>query len=242
MGAGPRTAVLIHGLGNSSDSWWQVGPVLAEHGYHVLAVDLPGHGRSAPLDRYSSAALAAAVVAAVPASPALAIGHSLGGLVLAHAVGELRPELAVYEDLAWILSPDPVVADSFRRQKNWTLEDLEREQPRWSERSRRHKLDALAAWDPRIVDHLGTFTLAPVDEAVVPSLLVLTDPSRLIPPDRAEELVQRGFDVRVVAGAGHVVHFDDPAGFVAALASRGVVGNDHVGNTFRDKLELPPLP
>ncbi|MDV6286826.1 alpha/beta hydrolase [Rhodococcus jostii] len=135
-GTGQRVAVLIHGLGNSSDSWWQVGPALADHGYRVLAVDLPGHGRSAPLDVYGSEALAAAVVASVPARPAVAIGHSLGGLVLAHAVADLQPELAVYEDPAFTPAPDPGVAERFRAQKNWALTDLEREHPRWNDRSR----------------------------------------------------------------------------------------------------------
>lgn len=143
----------------------------------MLAVDLPGYGRSAPLDHHSSEALAAAVGEVVPARPALA-SHSLGGLVLAHAVGALRPELAVYEDPVWSPSPEPAVVQYFRDQKG-TLADLEREHPRWSDRNRRNKLDALSAWDPGIVDNLGTSTPAPVETAVAPSLLVLANPSRL---------------------------------------------------------------
>lgn len=222
-GTGPRVAVLIHGLGNSSDSWWQVGPVLADHGYRVLAVDLPGHGLSASLDVYSSEALAAAVLDSVPARPALAIGHSLGGLVLAHAVADLQPEMAIYEDPAFSPTPDPAVAESIRAQKQWTLADLEREHPRWDDRSRRNKLDALAAWDPTIVDHLGELTAAPIEQVATPSVLVLADPSRLIPPARVEELTRRGFGAEVVAGAGHVVHLDDHDGFLEALARRQII-------------------
>lgn len=225
-GAGDRVAVLIHGLGNSSDSWWRVGPALADNGYRVVAVDLPGHGKSEPLAAYSAEALASAVVASVPRNPALAIGHSLGGLVLAHAVAELRPGIAVYEDPAFVVSSDPVVAEGFRSQKAWGIDDLEREHPRWDDASRRHKLDALTAWDPTIVDHLGAFTSAPVDAPVVPSVLVLADPSRLIPPPFAEVLATRGFTVDVVPGAGHVIHLDDHNGFLAALARHGIVEED----------------
>ncbi|MFF0813606.1 alpha/beta fold hydrolase [Rhodococcus sp. NPDC003318] len=222
-GTGTRVAVLIHGLGNSRDSWWQVGPALADHGYRVLAVDLPGHGSSAPLDHYSSEVLAASVVTSVPHRPALAIGHSLGGLVLAHAVAQLQPEVAVYEDPAFSPSPDPRVAERFRAQKSWTIADLEREHPRWNERSLRNKLDALAAWDPTIVDDFGSFSAAPVDTAAVPSVLVLADPSHLVPPAHADDLAGRGFGIEVVPGSGHVIHLDDHAGFLDALARRGIV-------------------
>ncbi|AIJ25511.1 alpha/beta hydrolase fold protein [Amycolatopsis methanolica 239] len=44
--------------------------------------DLPGHGRSEPLPRYSFGALAAAVAEVVPAGTTVAVlGHSLGGVV-----------------------------------------------------------------------------------------------------------------------------------------------------------------
>nr|BFE86321.1 hypothetical protein GCM10020093_089220 [Planobispora longispora] len=45
-GSGDRVAVLIHGIMASSRCWWRVGPALAERGYRVVAVDLPGHGGS----------------------------------------------------------------------------------------------------------------------------------------------------------------------------------------------------
>lgn len=41
-----RPLVLIHGVTSSAAIWWRVGPALAATGRHVLAVDLPGHGRT----------------------------------------------------------------------------------------------------------------------------------------------------------------------------------------------------
>jgi hypothetical protein len=50
-----------------------------------------------------------------------------------------------------------------------------------------------------------------------PALLMLADPSTLIGPAKAAELERAGFEVRVVPGAGHVIHNDDFAGFFTAL-------------------------
>lgn len=216
-GSGDRHAVLVHGLGNSSTSWWDVGPELARRGYHVHAVDLPGHGDSERLQHYSVEALVDAVVASVPSSPAIAVGHSLGGLTLAHAVKELQPAHAVYVDPAWRITADASVVDFFRSQKDWTLDDVAAHFPRWDTAEHERKLVALQKWDPAILDGLTSFTSADVTVPVVPSTVVLADPSALVPPARAEELADAGFDVRVVPETGHVVHIDDPSGFFDAL-------------------------
>ncbi|TDP89221.1 alpha/beta fold hydrolase [Labedaea rhizosphaerae] len=81
--------VLLHGLGASADVWHGV----AEHWPgRWLAPDLPGHGGSDPLRRYSFGAMAAAVAAEladeVGDQPVVVLGHSLGGvLALTMATG-----------------------------------------------------------------------------------------------------------------------------------------------------------
>jgi pimeloyl-ACP methyl ester carboxylesterase len=86
-GDGPPL-VLVHGLGGTIANWRALAPALADR-YRVIAVDLPGHGGSAPLpaaprvDALADAALAA--VAAEDALPAAWVGHSLGGLVAVRA-------------------------------------------------------------------------------------------------------------------------------------------------------------
>ncbi|MDQ2683106.1 MAG: hypothetical protein M3Y37_06225, partial [Chloroflexota bacterium] len=43
---GPDTVVLIHDVGGDLDDWRGLPASLAGQGYHVLAIDLPGHGLS----------------------------------------------------------------------------------------------------------------------------------------------------------------------------------------------------
>ncbi|MEZ4462884.1 MAG: alpha/beta hydrolase [bacterium] len=43
-----RTTILIHGLADQAGTWWLTGSAL--EGQHVIAVDLPGHGDSGPVD------------------------------------------------------------------------------------------------------------------------------------------------------------------------------------------------
>ncbi|MFD7654601.1 alpha/beta fold hydrolase [Actinosynnema sp. NPDC059797] len=76
-GDGPLL-VLLHGLGATGSVWRGAAETWPGA---WLAVDLPGHGRSAPAARYSFGSLAAAVASVVPAGPVAVLGHSLGGVV-----------------------------------------------------------------------------------------------------------------------------------------------------------------
>lgn len=80
---GGPVLLLLHGLGGTSEVWDELVALLPEHWPGPwLAPDLPGHGRSAPLGRYTFGGLAAAVAGAVPSGPPVAVlGHSLGGVV-----------------------------------------------------------------------------------------------------------------------------------------------------------------
>jgi pimeloyl-ACP methyl ester carboxylesterase len=82
-GSGPPSLLLLHGLGATADVWTPLAPALADAWPgRWLAVDLPGHGGSAPLPRCSFGALASAVAAALPPDePVVVLGHSLGGVV-----------------------------------------------------------------------------------------------------------------------------------------------------------------
>ena len=75
--------MLLHGLGASCDVWNGWRPWFARRWPgRWLAPDLPGHGGSPPLSEYTFGGLADAVAGLVGSrSPAVVLGHSLGGAV-----------------------------------------------------------------------------------------------------------------------------------------------------------------
>ncbi len=81
-GRGPRLA-LIHGFAQSGRAWGPAADALASH-YRLLALDAPGHGRSAGVeaDLPTGADLMAAAVA--PGGPAAWLGYSMGGRYALH--------------------------------------------------------------------------------------------------------------------------------------------------------------
>lgn len=219
-GSGDRTAVLIHGITSDSTGWRRLGPDLAARGYRVLAPDLRGHGLS-PRGDYSPLSWADDVVESLPARPDLAIGHSLGGIVLALAVDRLRPGRVVYEDPAWEVPAQrhEESARAFVARKSWTREEAVASNPRWTDEDIDGKLIELERWDPATVEGIlngQSWSFTPATP-VVPSMVLLADPSELVPPHRAERLRAAGFEVRSVPGAGHSIHRDDYDGFVKGL-------------------------
>jgi pimeloyl-ACP methyl ester carboxylesterase len=85
-GRGKATVVLVHGWTCDSSSWDAQVPVLAKR-YRVIALDLPGHGRSGvPRDGKFSMDLFARAVEAVRAEARadriVLVGHSMGAPVI----------------------------------------------------------------------------------------------------------------------------------------------------------------
>lgn len=208
-GTGDRIAVLIHGIMADSQCWWRVGPALAERGYRVIAVDLPGHGQSPRASHYTPELYGASVVESVPANPVLAIGHSLGGLTLGVAVERLKPGKAIYSDPAWRM---PVMegmnlGEMMAAAKNLTGEQIAGMHPGFSAEEVAVEVEMLKGWDPQTALSLSSIMGVDLTPApVVPSLVQIADPSHLVSPEYTEELRDKGFEVRVVKGAEHTIH------------------------------------
>ena len=82
-GHGEHAYLLLHGLGATGAVWRNVCRELDSRGDgEWLVLDLPGHGGSSALPRYSVGALASAVAQSLdPDRPYQVIGHSLGAYV-----------------------------------------------------------------------------------------------------------------------------------------------------------------
>ena len=78
------TFVLVHGLGGSHLNWDLLAPLLTPHG-RVLALDLPGFGRSEPGGRRATVQANVAVLRRflreVAGGPAVLVGNSMGGMI-----------------------------------------------------------------------------------------------------------------------------------------------------------------
>ncbi|MEU9192114.1 alpha/beta fold hydrolase [Streptomyces hundungensis] len=219
-GDGDRVALLIHGIMADHRTWRKVGPALAERGYRVLAVDLRGHGASGR-GAYSTELFVDDLVETLPTGADLAIGHSLGGLALSLAVERLRPARAIYSDPAWNVNPQQEVVspEVFAQLKSASREMVAGLNPRWEAEDVDIELATLKLWDENTALGLApTFgaDLAPA-KAVVPSLVQFADASFLYDAAEVARLEARGFEVRTVKGAGHTIHRDDFAGFMASL-------------------------
>ena len=75
-----RPLVMLHGWAMHSGIWRDFARQLARQ-RHVICLDLPGHGRSANLDRFELSAIASSLIDAIPLNRFSVLGWSLGATV-----------------------------------------------------------------------------------------------------------------------------------------------------------------
>jgi pimeloyl-ACP methyl ester carboxylesterase len=91
------TVVFIHGVLNDHSVWILQSRYLAHHGWNVLAVDLPGHCRSAgeaPASVEAAADFVAALLDAAGVQTAALVGHSWGSLIALEAAARLQERVS----------------------------------------------------------------------------------------------------------------------------------------------------
>ncbi len=101
--------VLVHGSGHGAWCWERIVPLLEAKGHNIVAVDLPGNGHDdTPLADVTLETYAEHVCGVLDSldSPAVLVGHSLGGISISRAA-ELRPDkVGVLVYLTALLLPD----------------------------------------------------------------------------------------------------------------------------------------
>jgi pimeloyl-ACP methyl ester carboxylesterase len=103
------TFVLIHGAWHGAWCWERLAPLLRAAGHTVIAPDLPSHGGdSTPWWRVTLGTYARRAREAARASggPAIAVGHSMGGMVISEAAAR---EPALFSGLVYLCAflPQP---------------------------------------------------------------------------------------------------------------------------------------
>lgn len=107
------SVIFVHGAQHDHSVWILQSRYLAHHGYGVLALDLPGHGRSAGPALASVGELAdwvTAVQDAAGVKQAAIVGHSMGSLIALECAALRRERVAKIALLA-IAYPMKVSAD-----------------------------------------------------------------------------------------------------------------------------------
>jgi len=232
-----RSAVLLHGVESSRNTWWRAGRDLEDLGWEVHALDLLGHGDRARAggDSLSLAAFAADVAAQTAGRRfELIVGHSLGALV-ALTLAATRPGAAravVLEDppgLGGSLDPRDVADDIERfvaRARADAATEVERvldENPLWARADAQSSIASRRALNTNAVTaflRTSRWDL-PALVAGCPTpvtLLAATAPgTALTDPDRAAviDTLPPG-RVRVIA-SGHSIHRDRPALWLNAV-------------------------
>lgn len=225
-----RRVLLVHGLGSDSGTVWRLAEAVAAAGATAVAPDLRGHGLS-PTTHDHRVEAYAADVAELADGWDLAVGHSLGGAVVATLCA--RPGFAAR---ALLLDPvldlDATVRGPLRDELRGevggalTAERLAATQPSWSAEDRHRKLLASALVSPRTVeltlDHNDPWDLtAAVEQWRCPVTVLAADPARgaLLTPAQVGRLAPVAPDATwdTVAGAGHSVHRDDPDAVCAVV-------------------------
>ncbi|MEK7252575.1 MAG: alpha/beta hydrolase [Actinomycetota bacterium] len=237
--------VLVHGGAAHAEWWAHLAPMFASS-YHVIALDLSGHGDSGHRERYSHPQWAREVVAVSDAigfpGPPVVVGHSLGGLVTmqtAASHGEVLAGAVIVDSP--VRRPDPESVEGSRGRAfrapgtypdlDTALEHFHLVPPQpgvepWVidhvARNSLHQTDA--GWTWKFDPHLFSYTLVAMNEqlaAVKCRVAVLRgEHSVVVPPDTAAymyELMGRVSPVVTIPEAHHHLILDQPLSFVASL-------------------------
>jgi pimeloyl-ACP methyl ester carboxylesterase len=169
------TALFIHGVLNDHSVWILQSRYLAHHGWNVLAVDLPGHGRSAgepPASVEQAADFVAELMQAAGLAKAALVGHSWGSLIALEAASRLKDRI----------SHAALVGTAFPMRVSAALLDAAQNEP----------LKAIA-----MINQFSRSTLAPPPSVLGPGTWVdgasIALNKRILAGNRQFNLLHRGF-------------------------------------------------
>lgn len=232
--------VFVHGAGMDHTVWALQTRYLAHHGHAVLAVDLPGHGRSGGPALDTVAALADWLIAAMDAAGlerAALVGHSMGALaslegaarhgarVRALALLGVAPRMPVHPDLMAAAEADdpkafelivdwghggPAHRGGYPAPGVWVTGGGRRLLQRSAPGVLASDLAACAAYED------GLQAAAAV---ACPTLLLLGAEDRMTPARAGRKLAAAiaGAEARVLPGCGHMLMREAPDAVLDAL-------------------------
>lgn len=230
-----RRALLVHGLGSSAATMWQLGEGLAAAGWSATAVDLRGHGAAPRTSSYRIDELAADLLATRPAdrSPAepphaddawdAVLGHSIGGAA-AIVAAAIAPDWA-----RRLVLLDPAVrADAELRQtiltnqltahEGATIATVAEQNPQWHPTTVELRVHAVRqasrfALEHAVLDNPEWDVTSEAERLTTPTLVIAGEPARggMFAGDHGDALLAANRRLRaVVVAGGHNAHRDIP--------------------------------
>ncbi len=217
---GGRPLLMVHGLRGEAIAMLPLAREMAARGYYVVSLDMPGHGRTAPLTEALTIPLATQVLAefieafAFVERPAIA-GHSMGGwftALLALTRSELCGPIALLASAGVFFVPPPreILLPTRIAEARESLALLFARPPRVPSLALYFSTRRPVATDDELLDSAlegGDLLEGRLGALPVPATVIWGREDRLIPPDAGRRLAAEipGHDFHELADAGHML-------------------------------------
>ncbi len=240
------TVVFINGVLNDHSVWILQSRYLAHHGWNVLAIDQPGHGKSggeAPATVQDASRAVLGLLDALKIETAALVGHSFGSLIALQTADDApaRVSQLVMVGTAYPMKVSPALLDSSLNQPMKAIDMVNvfshstlAPPPStlgpgtWLLGGSRALMRRVLASNPRVnVFHRGFVACdrydqgeQAMDRVQCPTLFLLGTHDQMTPPKAAKTLSSRSkHGQTVMLRAGHSLMTEDPDGVLMALTS-----------------------
>jgi len=240
------TVVFIHGVLNDHSVWILQSRYLAHHGWNVLAIDQPGHGKSggeAPASVEDAARTVLGLLDAMKIDKAALVGHSFGSLIALQTAADAPDRVShlVMVGTAYPMKVSPALLDSSLHQPMKAIDMVNvfshsnlAPPPSalgpgtWLLGGSRALMRRVLASNPKVnVFHRGFVACdrydqgeQAMDRVQCPTLFILGQHDQMTPPKAARALSSRAKQGQtVMLRAGHSLMTEDPDGVLMALTS-----------------------
>jgi pimeloyl-ACP methyl ester carboxylesterase len=231
----PKHVLMVHGLGSSAATCWQVMEAMAAHGWSATAVDLRGHGLAPRGSSYRIADFAEDIAHVSPegdtASWDLVIGHSIGAAsaVVASATNPEWTRLLLLIDPALALndkSREMVLSNQRLGHHTHGVAEVAALNPTWHPldvelKVQAHRAASLFALEHAVFDNDPWDVTDAARALSVPTHVVGAEPERgsMFSGDYASDLLaaNQNLSYEVIQGTGHSVHRDNVEDTLAAI-------------------------
>ena len=242
--AAKPTVIFIHGVLNDHSVWILQTRYLANHGWNVLALDLPGHCRSAgapPASVEDAAEFVLALMDAAGLKQAALVGHSFGSLIALDAAARAPQRIShlILVGCAYPMKVSPVLLENSLTKPMLAIDLVNTFSHStlapppstlgpgtWLYGGSRALMKRVLASNPaHNVFHIGFKACndyrngdAAMAQVTAPTLFLLGRQDQMTPLKAAQSLIDKTVHAKVVQlGVGHALMTEDPDGVLFAI-------------------------